>query len=147
MHYVLQVEIDRPRDEVVRLFDNPENMKHWQPELLSFEPISGTPGQPGAKSSLKYQMGKREVDMVETITVRRLPDEFSGTYECSGTVNTMTNRFEEAGPGRTRWIAENTFEFGSFWMKLMAMLMPGAFKKQTRKYMQNFKAFAESNPG
>ncbi|MDX1556494.1 MAG: SRPBCC family protein, partial [Xanthomonadales bacterium] len=72
---------------------------------------------------------------------------FSGTYECSGTVSTMTNRFEETGPGRTRWIAESEYEFGSVWMKLMAMLMPGAFKKQTRKYMHNFKMFAEANPG
>lgn len=147
MRYILQLEIERPRDEVVRLFDDPDNLKQWQPGLISFEPVSGTPGQPGAKSRLRYQMGKREMDMVETITVRRLPDEFSGTYECSGTVNTISNRFEEAGPGRTRWIAENRFEFGSIWMKLMALLMPGAFRKQTMKFMRNFKAFAEIDPG
>ena len=80
MKYTVETEINLPIARVVELFDDPENLKHWQPGLLSFEPISGTPGQPGAKSKLKYKMGKRDIEMVETISVRNFPDEFSGTY-------------------------------------------------------------------
>jgi len=30
-------------------------------------------------------------------------------------------------------------------MKMMAFIMPGAFKKQTRKYLTDFKNFVESH--
>ena len=75
MKYTLEIDIHLPREKVIELFDNPDNMKHWQPGLLSFEPLSGTPGTVGAKSQLKYLMGKREIEMVETINV----DNWKGT--------------------------------------------------------------------
>ena len=56
----------------------------------------------------------------------------------------MTNRFTAVEPGKTRWVTENEFHCAGLFMKIMAFLMPGAFKKQTLRYMQNFKAFAES---
>ena len=40
-------------------------------------------------------MGKREIDMIETITVKNLPKEFSATYEAKGVWNEMKNYFEE----------------------------------------------------
>ena len=52
MKYQNEIEIDLPVNKVVELFDNPENLKRWMPGLQSFEHISGTPGQPGAKSRL-----------------------------------------------------------------------------------------------
>ena len=70
MKYTLSTTINLPRSKVIELFDNPDNMSKWQPELQSFEHISGEPGEPGAKSRLKYKMGKREVEMIETITAR-----------------------------------------------------------------------------
>ncbi len=47
--------------------DNHENMKHWQRGLIGYELLEGTPGQPGAKMKLEYQMGKRHMVMTETI--------------------------------------------------------------------------------
>jgi carbon monoxide dehydrogenase subunit G len=52
MNYTTTIDLNVPIDRVVSLFDDPENMKKWQPELLSFEHISGDAGQPGAKSRL-----------------------------------------------------------------------------------------------
>ncbi|MEO2058942.1 MAG: SRPBCC family protein, partial [Mesonia sp.] len=40
-------------------------------------------------------------------------------------------------------ISESEFQFSSFAMKVMGFLMPGAFKKQSLKYMKDFKAFVE----
>jgi len=143
MKYTIETTIDLPLDTVIALFDNQENMKHWQPELQSFEHLSGDPGQVGAKSRLLYKMGKREVEMIETITVRNLPDEFSGTYEANGVLNIQKNIFKEEN-GKTHWISECEFRMSGF-MKIMGWFMPGAFKKQSRKYMDQFKAFAENH--
>ena len=96
-------------------------MKHWQPGLISFEHISGDHGKPGAKMLLKYKMGKREVEMIETILVRNFPDEFTGTYEAKGVWNKVRNTFSEPKPGITVWTSENEFKFKGF-MKLMAAI-------------------------
>lgn len=93
MNYSSEIEIDRPVDKVVELFDNPDNMDKWMQGLESFERISGKPGQVGAKSLLKFKMGKRKIEMIETITVSNLPEEFSGTYEAKGVYNIVKNRF------------------------------------------------------
>ena len=93
MKYTLETEIHLPREEVIKLFDNQENCFKWQEGLQSFEHVSGEPGQPGAKSRLVYQMGKRRIEMMETITARNLPDEFRGTYDAKGVHNIVENRF------------------------------------------------------
>src|SRR4051812_18019465 len=142
MKYVNEIDINLPINKVIELFDNPDNMKHWQPGLQSFEHISGTPGAVGARSRLKYQMGSRKIEMIETITKRNLPQEFDGTYEAKGVFNWVGNKFIPVAPNKTKWISETEFKFSGF-MKLIGMLMPGAFKKQSRKYLEDFKKFAE----
>lgn len=144
MKYTAEVEINVPREKVVALFDNPDNLKKWMEGLECFEQVSGTPGQVGAKSRLVHKMGRREIEMIETVTSRNLPDEFSGTYEAKGAFNIVRNRFIDKG-NKTQYITEQEFQFSGFFMKLMGMLMPGVFKKQTLKYMNSFKMFVEAN--
>lgn len=143
MKYTTEIEIKKPIDEVIALFNDPDNMSKWMDGLQSFEPISGTPGQVGTKSRLVFKMGRGEIEMIETVTVRNLPDEFSGTYETKGVFNTVRNRFEKLSETKTKYITENEFQFKGF-MKIIGFLMPGSFKKQSMKYLQDFKKFAEN---
>jgi len=142
MKYSSEIEINLPVKKVVELFDNPDNLKHWQPGLQSFQHLSGTPGEPGAKSKLHFKMGKRDIEMIETITVRNLPEEFSGTYEAKGVWNEVKNHFISLDENRTLYRCENEFQFSGF-MKIIGFLMPGAFKKESMKYLVQFKEFAE----
>jgi len=142
MKYSNEVLIDEPIDKVVELFDSEENMFKWQPELISLEHISGDKGKVGARSRLLYKMGSREIEMIETIVVKNLPKEFSATYEANGVWNEVKNYFEKAGDGATRWRSDSDFKFSGF-MKLIAFFMPGSFKKQSQKYLDQFKEFAE----
>lgn len=82
------------------------------------------------------------MEMVETITVRNLPDEFSGTYEAKGAFNIVKNKFFPLPVHRTLYVNEQEFQFKGF-MKIMGFLMPGMFKKQSMKYLTAFKNFAE----
>jgi len=87
VRYSVTVDINLPRDKVIELFDNPDNMSKWQEGLVSFKHVSGVAGEKGAISELLYKMGKREIAMIETITERSLPDRFCGTYEAKGMFN------------------------------------------------------------
>ena len=143
MKYTREVVIDLPRDRVIELFDNPDNLPKWQEGLQSFEHVSGEPGQPGAKSRLVYDHRGRHIEMIETITERNLPGEFSGTYETDGVWNGMKNWFVEDAPDRTRWIAESEFRCSGLKMKLMTIFLRPLFTSTTMKSLRDFKAFAE----
>ena len=144
MKYTCKLVINLPRERMVELFDDPENMVKWMDGLQSFEHVSGTPGKPGAQSRLTFARDNGETfDMIETLTRYNLPDEISGTYETEGVCNVIENRFVEDGPNATRWIADNVFEFGGF-MRIASWFMRPLFKRQSLKIMQSFKVFAES---
>jgi len=146
MKFNCSVEIDLPRNRVVELFDNPDNMRHWQDGFISFEHYKGEPGQPGAESRIIYEINGREMELIETVLVNNLPDEMSGTYESKMTYNSMKNYFHELNPTKTRWDSEIEYtELRGFMMKIMGKLFPGMFKKQTQKWMDQFKVFAEKN--
>ena len=142
MKYTTEILIDLPRDEFIKKLEDPENMKHWQKGLVSYEQLSKNPGQEGAQMGLKYKMGNREMDLIETIIKKNLPEEMHATYDAKGVHNLQKNYYRDED-GKTRWITESDFQFSGFGMKLMGLLMPGAFKKQTLIYMQDFKKFAE----
>ena len=143
MKYTNEIEIKAPIHRVIELFDNVDNLAMWQPGLISFEHLSGTAGQVGAKSKLKYRMGKRDIEMIETITKKNLPEEFSGTYEAKGVLNIISNRFIAVNENTTKMVAKNEFQFKGF-MKIVSLLMPGVFKKQTQQYLEQFKTFVEA---
>jgi len=144
MKYSTEIEIELPRDEMLTLLDDPQNMKHWQRGLQSFRQLSGEPGQEGAQMELEYLMGKRHLLLVETVIKRHFPEEFHLTYDARGVHNIQKNYFKVIGEGRCKWISETEFQFSSFPMKLMGWLMPGAFKKQSLAYLNDFKNFAET---
>ncbi|RYJ42712.1 SRPBCC family protein [Flavobacterium beibuense] len=144
MNYTVEIEIDLPVSKVIELFDNPHNMKYWMDGLASFELLNGVSGQPGAKSRLIFRMGNRNIEMLETITVKKLPEEYTGTYEANGVYNVVKNRFIPLPGDRTKYVSENYFEFKGF-MKIIAFIMPGSFKKQSLKYLNDFKRFAEND--
>ena len=141
--YTVEIEINLPRDRVIELFDNPDNLFKWQTGLQSFEHLSGEPGQPGARSRLVYQNGKHRIELIETVTERKLPEEFNGTYEWKGGTNTLRNRFVALGPSRTKWESTCEYQFSSFMLKMMGFFAPGMFRKQNLKFLQNFKEFCE----
>ena len=145
MKYELEVDINLPREKVIELFDNQDNISKWQCGLESFEHLSGEPGTVGAKSLIKYNMNKRKIEMTETIIKKDLPNEYWFTFEAKGMWNQVENYFEVIDENTTKWRIDNDFK-GKGMLALMLFLMPGMFKKQSLKFMNNFKAFAEGRP-
>jgi hypothetical protein len=143
MKFTVEMLINKSRKDVWKAFDNVDNMKKWQPGLVSFEGQSGTPGQVGAVSKLTYEEDGRTIELIETITHRNEPSEFDGTYGGRGVENIIRNRFHEAGPGQTRWVMECEFKFNGL-MALMMPLMKAQFVKRTQTDMERFKQVAES---
>ncbi len=144
MKFNCSVTINASLEKVLDLFVDTENLKEWQSGFKGMEHLKGIPGEPGAQSRLTYLVGKRQIDLLETIKVNNLPEEFTALYEAQTMVNTMTNRFVELEDGRTRYDAFVEYtQFNGFMPKVMAFLMPGVFRKQTLKWLFQFRDFAE----
>ena len=143
MKYITEIIVDLPLSQFVKKLDNPYNMKHWQKDLISYKQLIGNPGEEGAQMELIYKMGKRELIMIETILKRNMPHELHATYDAKGVHNIQRNYFKAINEQTTKWISESEFQFNGTFMKVMAFFMPGMFKKQSLKYLKDFKAFAE----
>lgn len=141
--YVTEVIIDKPRDEVIALLEDPKNMVHWMPGLKSYDFLSGEPGAVGSKMVQRFDMGKRQIEMVETILVSDFPETWSAEYDSGHGRMMIHNTFTEMPGGRTHWRGDNEFICDAFFMKIMSRLMPGMFRKESQKYLNSFKAFAE----
>ncbi len=142
MHYTQEITIDLPREKVVDIFNQTENLKHWQTGLQGYKHLSGEPGQEGSQMLLYFKVGKRDVDLTETIMLNELPEKFNGKYEWNGGWNTLNNTFIELGEDKTVWVSECEMHMKGF-MKIIAFLMPNSFRKNSYKFMTNFKEFAE----
>ena len=144
MKFNCSVTIDAPIDKVLDLFVDTENLKEWQDGFVRMEHQSGNPGEPGAKSLMVYNINNREIELIETIEVNNLPEEFTAVYEAKTMVNTMTSRFVDLMDGRTRYDAWlHYYQFNGLMPKIMAFLMPGMFRKQTLKWLFQFRDFVE----
>jgi len=143
MKYTSEIIIEVTLEDFIKKFDNPENLKHWQQGLVGYEHIGGTIGSIGSKMKLNYKMGKRKIELTETITYCKLPYEFHASYDTDGLHNLQENYFEETPEGFTKWISKNEFIPTSFTLRMMTLFMPKAFKKQSMIYLKAFKRFAE----
>jgi uncharacterized membrane protein len=138
-NFQLETEIDRPLEAVIRLFANREHLPQWQPGLVSSEFMES---KPYLKYRLRFQLGKRKMSMMETITRNDLPKHYNGYYEMKGMRMEVHNAFESAGLNRTRWTCEVVYSFRGL-MSLIAPFMKENFRKQSAILMKNFKGFCE----
>lgn len=152
MKYTVSMEIAVPRERVVQLLEDPAARSKWLRGLVSHESLRGVDGQVGAESRIVFQSGKQRMECTETITRREptnLQDVAADTvihFEREIVADRMWNaareHLTEVSPEHTLWVSENEYRFDGL-MRLVAPVMRGAFVKQSRKHMDDFKAFAE----
>lgn len=147
------IEIALPRERVAQLLADPAHLPKWLRGLVLHEPLSGLHAQLGTRSRVVMQMGQRKIECTETIT-RREPADFHGIPKDTvvhfdreiageGMWSAVRDRLTETGPQTTLWVSESEYRFDGLLMRLVGLLMPGAFRKQSQQHMQDFKAFAE----
>ncbi|MFI6476928.1 SRPBCC family protein [Nonomuraea sp. NPDC050663] len=153
MKYTVSIEIAQPREKVAQLLADPAQLPYWLRGLVVHQPLSGEHGQLGTKSRVVLRTGQQTMEAVETITRREPADlreipkssvvHFEREIVGGGMWSAARERLTELGPAATLWESENEYRFSGVVMKLVGLLMPGAFRKQSLQHMQDFKAFAE----
>jgi hypothetical protein len=142
MKYTVSNTINKPLDEVIEKFKDPEGVKHWMEGLQRIEHISGTPGEVGAKSDFYFLHKNKEMKISETILEQKFPKQIKFAYQSSMGYNEVEMQFEKLTDSSVKQINNSYFELKGF-MKIMGFFMKGMFKKQSLKYMTAFKAYVE----
>jgi len=143
MKFRHEIVIDADQESVWASFDDPGNMKAWQPTLEAFTSVSGEDGQPGAVAELVYDENGRKVKLIETITERREPHFMAGTYESDIGNALIVSHFEDIGEGRTRWIMYGNHSFKGVF-RFLGIFFAGSVRKRNEELMNNFKLFTET---
>ncbi len=153
MKYTVSIEIALPLEKVAQLLADPAHIPKWLRGVVLHEPLSGTHGQVGTVSRVVMQMGEQKFEGTETITRREPVDlhvipkgsvvHFEREIVSKGMWNAARERLIEASSDTTLWVSESEYRFSGLLMRLVGLVMPGAFRKQSQQHMQDFKAFAE----
>lgn len=139
-----EVIIDADRDIVWRYFDDPDKLSKWQPTLESHSFVAGTPGQPDAVCELRYMEKSRLRVVRETITARRAPDFLAGIRESAYGNAVVVNHFDDAGDGKTRWIAYWNYSFSGA-AKFKTLFTHRSYRIRIEDDMQRFKLLVETS--
>ncbi len=152
MKYTVSMEIALPRERVIQLLEDPAGRPKWLRGVVSHEVLRGVDGQVGTESRIVFQSGRQRMECTETITRREPVDlqdvrpdtvvHFEREIVADGMWNAAREHLTERGPEHTLWVSENEYRFNGL-MRLASPFMRGAFVKQSRKHMEDFKAYAE----
>lgn len=145
MKFTCLTEIYASRDKVIQLWQDPANLKHWQSNFESHNYTSGKPGAVGSKTALTYNNKGSIFNLEETVIENNLPDTFEGEYVHLTMTNRMRSTFVAIDAHTTIWKAEIHYtQFNGFAIKIFGFFGKRIFKKQTQKWLDNFKAFVEA---
>lgn len=145
MKFTCTAEINRSLPEVVELYSDTKHVEYWLKGFVSKEVITGNMGQPGSKAKITMNFRNKTMELIETVQSNHLPTQITALYEHKHMINTMSSRFEPVAADKTLLAVDVHYtKFIGVMPKLMSVLVPGMFRKQTQKMIDDFKAFAES---
>ena len=141
MKFTCSININRPKIEVVKHFEDPEALKQSQKGFQNMEHLSGSKGEAGAKAKLIYD----KFELIETIIDNNLPDTFYAQYEHKNMSNTMHSKFISINDNETQLTTAIEYtRFTGFTIQFMAKVFPRMFKRQVDKWLINFKQYVEN---
>jgi hypothetical protein len=99
------------------------------------------------------QSGQQTFEMTETITRREPADlteiplgavvHFERESVGGGMQSVVRDRLIEVDPETTLWVSDSEYRFDGLIMRMIGLVMPGTFRKQSQQHMEDFKAFVE----
>lgn len=141
MKFTCTTLIKKPINIVIGEFLNPESLKRSMKGFINKELLEGDMNQTGSRNKLIYD----KFEMEETIIENNLPTFFYAKYVHKHMSNTMKTTFKSLSNYETQVITEIHYTiFKGFIIKVMAKLFPNFFKKQTQKWLNEFKEYVEN---
>lgn len=142
MKYTISNIIDKPIKIVSAKFMEPDGALEWMEGLQKIERLSDKPYEVGAKSRFHSLHKNKKFVIDETILEQNMPNQIKFGFTSPMGYNEVEMVFEELNDNCTKQINNSYFQLKGI-MKFLGPLMKGVFKKQSMKYLNAFKEYAE----
>lgn len=142
VNYAVEVEIDKPLAEVFTLFEAPETLQKWMPEVKSLEPINVKDGKVGSTYKMVIENEGQEMAMTEKI-LAYIPNQ-KMTFQFDSDQMIKTDDFNFTAKGDKTIMTQNCTVMSKSY--ITACLFPyfkGTFAAASQEYMDRFKKIAE----
>jgi len=137
MKYQVNMNINKPMNEVVSLYTNKKSMLQWEPGLKEIKENKGQLFETGSEGILVFEYDKKQMNMKTYVESNQLPKQITIVYEMMGTWNRCINNFKEKN-GMTAWEMDVEFRFNK-----PTEIPIEQFIEKTTQGMNIFKTFVE----
>lgn len=144
MKYRSYIDINKPLNEVYDFWINTNNNHLWQDGFIKSTLLEGEENEVGSKTEILFKHKNQDMVLIETVLAVNLPYSKEALYEHKHMSNTQRTLFESISDHKTRYITEVEYvKFNGILPKLMGKLFPSMFKKQSEKWIHQFKEACE----
>ena len=145
MKYSCEVLIDVKKDVCIQLWFDESRLIDWQDGFQSKKWIDGKAYAVNSKADIVFEQNGRRLELLEHVLENQLPDFYLGEYIHKHMTNTQKVIFKAIESDKTLIITEVDYsQFNGIMPRLMAFLFPGLFRKQSQKWLDQFKTMAEN---
>ena len=142
MKFTVDIDILASREKVIQIYMDRKHFNDWRFTAVDEKVLAGEPGRVGASIQLTRKIGNQVETVIETLESNSLPDDLTYTISAPQLWQRSRNSFIQSAPNKTTWIMENDFKCAGI-HKVISLLAPGRFRKQSLQEMQRFKRFCE----
>lgn len=140
--YLAEVSVDKPIEEVFKVFNNSENIKNWIPEVQSVEVVNENPGKTGSVYRVVVLNQGQEITMTEKVLAYVPNEKVTLFFDAEGMLKRDDYTFTEKD-GVTNITLKASCQSDTYIMACIFPYFKGTFKEQDQSYLNNFKAFIE----
>lgn len=141
-NYSAQVYVNKPIEDVFKVFNNQENLKNWIPEIKSFEVINENPGKTGSTYKMVVENQGQEISMIEKVLAYVPNEKVTIFFDAENMLKTDDYNFNEKD-GKTIVTLNSSCKSDSYIMACMFPYFKSTFQEQDQAYLNNFKAYIE----
>lgn len=141
--YQVSTTINKPIEEVFKVFNDQSKLKEWIPAVKVFEPIEEKEGMVGSTYRMVVDNKGTDFEMKETVTAFEENKRVGLEFAAQGMLKTDDIVFTSDGTSTT--ITNNASCKGTTYLtKCMFPYLKGAFIKTDKASLDNFKNMIES---
>ena len=140
--YTVEVEINKPVNDVFEDFQNVDLMKKWLPEIKSIEPIEEKPGIVGSTYTMIVVNQGQEMKMIEKITAYIPNEKMTFEFDSDQMIKIDDYNFIANG-NKTKMVQNCSINSKSYMTACLFPYFKSTFKDLSLSYMNRFKEEVE----
>ncbi|WP_298778433.1 SRPBCC family protein [uncultured Polaribacter sp.] len=141
-NYTTEITINKPVNEVFEIFNTPNNVKNWIPEIKSIKTLNENLGKTGSLYQIVVMSQEEEITMTEKVMAYVPNEKVTLFFDAENMLKTDDYVFTEKD-GKTTITLNSSCKSDSYIMACMFPYFKGTFIEQDQLYLNNFKDFVE----